>query len=307
MERIMMPDTRSYLASRRRFLQAGLIGLCSARPGWASLLRSVAPASPTAASLRLGLVTYNWGKDWDLETLIANCSATGYGGVELRSTHRHGVEITLSAADRQRVRRVFEGSDVELVGLGSACEYHSTDPEQLAANIEETKRFSKLCHDLGGGGVKVRPNALPEGVPVEQTLEQIGRSLNEVARHAADLGVQIRLEVHGRGTSSIPHIRTIMDVADHPNTVLCWNCNPQDLEGEGFEANVDLVRDRMGTVHIHDLRRDNYPWEALFERLKGCDNPGFTGWTLMEEGNIPDDILAAMRENRVIWERLAGA
>ena len=28
--------------------------------------------------MRLGLVTYNWGKDWDLETLIKNCEATGF-------------------------------------------------------------------------------------------------------------------------------------------------------------------------------------------------------------------------------------
>ena len=44
----------------------------------------------------LGLVTYLWGKDWDLPTLIANCEATNFAGVELRSTHKHGVEVTLS-------------------------------------------------------------------------------------------------------------------------------------------------------------------------------------------------------------------
>lgn len=60
----------------------------------------------------------------------------------------------------------------------------------------------------------VRPNALSPDVPVEKTLEQIGRALNEVARHAADHGVQIRLEVHGAGTKELPNIRTIMDVAE---------------------------------------------------------------------------------------------
>ncbi len=254
--------------------------------------------------LKLGLVTYNWGKDWDIATLIKNCAAAGFEGVELRSTHRHGVEITLDGAQRKEASQAFEGSGVDLMGLGSACEYHSSDPAILKKNIEETKEFIRLCHDVGGTGVKVRPNGLPADVPVEKTLAQIGIALNEVARYGADYGVQIRLEVHGQGTSELPHVKTIMDVADHPNNVVCWNCNSQDLAGDGFEANYALVESRMGTVHIHDLRVDNYPWEALFARLRVCQSPGFTGWTLLEDGTVPDDLLGAMRENRTIWERL---
>ena len=261
--------------------------------------------SPSTAALKLGLVTYNWGKDWDVPTIIANCSATGFTGVELRSTHQHGVEITLGDQQRKEVRQRFNDSDVQLVGLGSACEYHSADPVEVRKNIEETKAFIKLCHDVGGSGVKVRPNGLPADVRIEKTLRQIGQSLNEVARFGADYGVQIRLEVHGKGTKELPNCRKIMDVADHPNNVICWNCNPEDLQGQGLAYNYDLVQHRMGTVHIHDLRSDSYPWQELFDRLRVCDAPGFTGWTLIEDGPVPKDIVAAMRENRTIWERLA--
>lgn len=290
--------------SRRGFLAtAAGLSVGAMLPRW----DEAAADEGRGAGLRLGLVTYNWGKDWDIPTLIENCSATGFSGVELRSTHRHGVEITLNAAGRDEVAKRFADSDVALMGLGSACEYHAADPAVVRKNIEETKRFIELAHDVGAGGVKVRPNGLPDGVPVEKTLTQIGEALNEVANHGAGYGVQIRLEVHGRGTSEPRHIKTIMDVADHPNNVVCWNCNPLDLEGPGFAANFDLVNDRMGTVHIHDLRKDNYPWGELFERLKSCGAPGFTGWTLIEDGAVPEDIVAAMRENRRVWERLVGA
>jgi sugar phosphate isomerase/epimerase len=264
---------------------------------------AAAPSQPVP--LRLGLVTYNWGAAWDVPTLIDNCAATGFTGVELRTTHRHGVEPTLDARQREDVRRRFADSPVQLVGLGSVCEYHSPDPAILAKNIEETKRFVLLCKDVGGTGVKVRPNALPPDVPVEKMLEQIGRALNDVARHAADHGVQIRLEVHGAGTKELPNIRTIMDVADHPGTVLCWNCNPSDLDGAGCAANFDLVQDRLGTVHIHDLRTDTYPWADLFSRLRTCAAPGFTGWCLLEEGKVPADVVAAMEENHREFARYA--
>jgi len=251
--------------------------------------------------MQLGLVTYMWGAEWDLPTLIDNCAQTGFTGVELRSTHKHGVEPTLSADERRDVAARFADSPVELVGLGSACEYHSPDPAELQKQIEETKAFIRLAHDCGSTGVKVRPNGLPEGVPVERTLEQIGRSLAEVAAYGEGYGVGIRLEVHGRGTAELPHIKTIMDAADHPGVVVCWNCNDTDMAGEGLEYNFNLVKDRLGTIHIHDLISD-YPWRDLFALLRGA---GFEGWTLLEEGAPTADPLRVMKYYRLLWETLA--
>lgn len=280
--------------NRRRFLKsAALAAAAAGAPPWLS-------ATPPAP-FKLGLVTYNWGKSWDLPTLLKNCAATGFEGVELRSTHAHGVEPTLNAAARRDVALQFADSPVEIVGLGSACEYHSPDPAVLKKNIDETKAFIELCHDIGGSGVKVRPNGLPGDVPVERTIEQIGKALNEVAKFGLGFGVEIRVEVHGNGTKDPATFKKIMDVADNPGVVVCWNCNPEDLEGKGLEHNYNLVKDRIGTVHIHDLRGDGYPWRDFFKLLLRDE---FSGWTLIEEGKIPDDIVAAMQENRKIWDEL---
>jgi sugar phosphate isomerase/epimerase len=250
--------------------------------------------------MQLGLVTYMWGAEWDLPTIIKNLQLTGFAGVELRSGHKHGVEPSLSADDRKRVAAQFAQSGVELVGLGSACEYHSPDAAVLRKNIDETKEFIKLCHDCGGSGVKVRPNGLPKDVPVQKTLEQIGKALNEVAAYGEGYGVAIRLEVHGPGTSKLEHVKTIMDVADHPGVTVCWNCNPTDLDGAGLKHNFDLVKHRLGTIHIHDLI-SSYPWPELFGLLKGAN---FEGWTLVEEGNPTADPIRVMRYYRILWERM---
>ena len=260
-----------------------------------------AQSQPEPVRPPLGLVTYNWGKNWDLPTVIRNCEATGFEGVELRSTHQHGVEISINAQRRRDVRKRFADSPVEIVGLGSACEYHSADKAVVKKNIEETKAFVKLCHDIGGTGVKVRPNGFPKDVPQEKTLNQIGKSLREVAEFGEDYGVAIRLEVHGRGTSEPAHIKTMMDSADHPNAVVCWNCNPTDLTGKGLSHNFHLVADKIGTVHIHDLRNKAYPWTELVGLLNGIK---FTGWCLLEEGKVPKDIVEAMKANRQIWNEL---
>jgi hypothetical protein len=95
-------------------------------------------------------------------------------------------------------------------------------------------------------------------------------------------------------------MKTIMDVADNPNAKVCWNCNPTDMNGAGLEANFAMVAKRIGTVHIHDLI-STYPWQKLFDLLKGS---GFNGWTLVEEGAATSDPIRVMKYYRLLWERM---
>ena len=292
--------------SRRDFLNLAMASsLGTIAPIWGShATRAIGSAS---VPLKLGLVTYQWGKDLSLADLLDVCKRTHYAGVELRSTHRHGIEPSMNAAQRSEAKKRLADSPVALVGLGSACEYHAVSPSVVEKNIDETKAFIDLSAELGGSGVKVRPNGLPSEVPVEKTLEQIGKSLQIVGQYAAKANQQIRLEVHGKGTQEIPNMKRIMEVADHPNVVVCWNCNPTDLIGPGFDANFDALAPWLGTVHIHDLRpgKVDYPWPALFKKLKASEAKGFTGWCLMEDGASPPDIPAAMLENHSDFESLS--
>lgn len=250
--------------------------------------------------MRFGLVTYQWAKDWDLPTLLKNCEKTGVLGVELRTTHAHRVEPNLSTAERDEVRKRFEDSPVTFVGIGSDERFDSPDLAKLAKAIEATKAFVQLSHDIGGGGVKVKPNDFHKEVPREKTIEQIGKALNRVGEFAAGFGQQIRLEVHGQ-CASLPIIKQVMDVADNPNVAVCWNSNPTDLDG-GLEHNFKLVKDRLGqTLHIHTLDSGQYPYDELFQLLVKAD---YAGWLLLEEGKIPEDPVAALAKQRRLFDEM---
>src|SRR5262249_56467928 len=140
----------------------------------------------------------------------------GYAGVELRTTHAHKVESDLTPAQRQDVRKRFEDSPVDLAGLGTAFEYQATDPAVLRQNIEGTKEYVRLAHDIGAPGVKVRPNGIPRGADLDATLRRIGRALHEVGEFAAGFGIAIRVEVHGAVTQELGHFAKILRYADHP-------------------------------------------------------------------------------------------
>ncbi|NWG14667.1 MAG: sugar phosphate isomerase/epimerase [Acidobacteria bacterium] len=248
--------------------------------------------------MKAGIVTYNIAKDWDLATIIKNCTDTRFDGVELRTGHAHGVELSLSPAQRSEVKRRFADSPVRIVQLGSTYEFHSVDPAEVRRNIEGCKQYIQLAHDVGAPGVKVRPNGLQTkaGIPAEKTLEQIGRSLREVGAAASDAGVEIRVEVHGSGTSRLDYMQRIMEVADHPMVTVNWNSNQVDLEGGTLEENFARVSRKIRNVHMRDLFLEEYPWRRLIGLLKGI---GYSGYCCAE---IPEscDPLRIMRYFRAM-------
>lgn len=256
------------------------------------------------AGIKLGFVTYLWGKDWDLPTLIKNCADTGILGVELRVEHAHKVMPDLNVAQRQDVKKRFADSPVKLVGLGTNQQFDYVDQDKLKASIERAKEFVRLSADVGGTGVKVKPNALHKEVPTDKTVAQIGESLNELAKYAAEFGQQIRLEVHGEETQELPMTKRIMDVATHPNATICWNCNQQDLNGKGFQSNFDLVKDRFGaTCHVRELDRTDYPYQDLLSNLSKMN---YQGWVLLECHTNPADKVASMNQQRAVFDRMIG-
>ena len=128
------PHTSS--ASRRAFLAAGLAlpaaaAMAPVAASGQAARRAAAPASARHA-LKIGAVTYNIAKDWDVATIIKNFTDVGLDGVELRTTHAHGVEPTLTAAQRAEVRARFEASPVKIARI-SRTSRSSGSPEARIA------------------------------------------------------------------------------------------------------------------------------------------------------------------------------
>ncbi len=304
------------MTKRRDFIKKGLIGSAGIAIGgmgfspetYALIMGANEPINLHAAlnkkkpAMKFGLVTYQWGKDWDLPTLIYNCEKTGFQAVELRTQHAHGVETTLSAAQRTEVKKRFANSPITCVGYGSNFEYHSPDQARLRENIEQAKEYIKLCKDIGATGIKVKPNNLPPEVPVEKTIAQIAASLNDVGKFARDYGLFVRVEAHGPRTQELPNMKAIFDQVTEPNVKICWNSNSVDLNPPGLEGNFNLVKQWIGdTVHVRELNLNDYSYQQLFKLLAGID---FNGWILLEASSMPTDKIAAMKEQLAIFNEL---
>ena len=282
------------MSTTRRLTRRGLLSL-------ATLPLAMADPVKRVSKPRFGLMTYQWGADWDIPTLIANCTKAKAGVVELRTSahYAHGVELSLPEAQRREVKKQFADSPVGIIGVASAERLDSPDPARLNAAIESVKGHVKLSQDVGGHGVRVVPNDFHPEIPHEKTIEQISRSLNIVGKYAADYGQAIRLENHG-GAGDLVTLRKILDGVDQRNVRI--KLNGEMVDAPDFAQRFELVKPFLDdTLHFHELNRGNFPYQLQSDLLIDA---GWDGWWLLEASSKPPDRVQAIIEQRQIWEGL---
>jgi sugar phosphate isomerase/epimerase len=282
---------------RRTFLAAAGAGI-----GMLATSRLIAAQAPPEPKFRLGIVTYNVAAEWDVPTILKVCKEVGLAAVELRTTHKHGVEPTLSKEQRADVRKRFADAGVTLWGLGTVCEFHSTDATIREKNVETCKQFLQLAADLGAKGVKVRPNGLHRTVRPEETLEVIGKSLTQCGNAAADLGQEVWVEVHGPGTSQPARMRTIMEMSGHPSVGITWNSNKEDIQNGSVRPAFELLKPWIRSCHINALY-SGYPYRELFTCLR---ENGYDRFTLVEIPERVDPVNGALllKYYKALWREL---
>ena len=168
--------------------------------------------------------------------------------------------------------------------------------------MDGTVEYAKLAADLGCPGVKVRPNGLQTeaGIPEEATLEQIGKAIGECAAAADGLGVQIRVEVHGKDTQEPRRMRAIMDHADHSNAYICWNSNFGEVQDGSVETRTTgcwLTRSAWCT-----LPRSIVPEYPVAGAVQAAQERTVTrGYTLAEIAHSPEPE-RLMGYYKALWE-----
>lgn len=291
-------NRKTYPPSRRAFLAAGLAAAASALPSVGRAAQALAQPD-----LRFGLATYQWGMTWDIPTLIANCTQAGVFGIEPRtsSKYAHGIELDLGPEKRAEIKKRFADSPVKIVSLACGERMDWPEPAKLKAALAATKAFLKLSHDIGCDVLRVFPNQFHPNVPRDKTIAQIAQALNEVGAVAADLGQEVSLEAHGPA-GELPTIRAIMDQVTQKSVRVRLNCDARDTQGQGFEANFNLVKGMLSRViHLHGLKDPKFPYQLLVDLLV---KNRWSGWALMENSDKVPDRVAALIEQRQIWESM---
>ena len=251
--------------------------------------------------VKLGLLTYDIAKDWDLPTLLDRAREIGFEGIELRVdlNHRHGVELDRTREERKRIREICRDAGIAICGLGSGCMYDSPNPKVLKENIERTKRLLGLTADVGAPGLKVFGNNLHEGegISKEHTIRQVAEAVRECAHFAKDLGVDLRFEMHGDFNHWEYAVKVVEEAGDG-NVSLIYNSDPRDVVKGSVAETIGHVIKYVKHIHMHELVNPNYPYREMLRIFKEA---GYRGYCVAEIQESPDPI-RVLRYYKALWE-----
>jgi hypothetical protein len=119
---------------------------------------------------------------------------------------------------------------------------------------------------------------------------------------AQDLGQQLALEAHAGGTGTLQNMRYIMDRVQYKCVGIRLNSEQRNTENPPFEEQFELIRHVVSpTMHIHLLKDAKYPYQTVIDTLAKA---GWDGWAFLEVGADFPDRVAALAENREIWEQM---
>jgi len=187
-----------------------------------------------------------------LGEMLALASRLGYDGIEprLATGHRHGIETSISVAERRAIRQRVAGGSIRLACLATSCQY--ADPQKVAKNIEETKRCIDLAAAVGAPRLRVFGGVIPEGVSREQAIGLLTDAMSQVADQAKAGGVTVCIETHD-DWSHPSHLAEVMRGVFHPAIRLNWDIlHPIRAGRITMDEAYAIVRPWIGHVHFHD-------------------------------------------------------
>jgi len=235
--------------------------------------------------MKLCLLTYNLGRDFELDELIRICEACHYDGIEFRSSvGPHGVELSATKAERRKIRKKMEASTLQIAGIGTSCRFESLDDKERQGHIDEAKAFIDLAADIGCPRIRVFGNSFPEGADKDVVVRNVGEALREIAEHAEPSGVDVNLELHGH-FSYWPYTVRALEIADHVRVGIVYNCNTSEIKYGSIGQFLEPCKPYLRHVHMHELENE-YPYQLLLRWLKGI---GYTGFCSVESDTPSED------------------
>lgn len=230
---------------------------------------------------------------WSIDEVVQAARRYGYDGVELRLLDGRVIDSSLSAADRDRVRKTFQRAGLPIIALDTSVRV-AADPNPESA-IRELSSMTEIASEWGSTVVRVFGGDWGAGRTREDAVGQARYVLGEASAAAERVGVAIALETH----DSFSGADIVVEVLDGlPGAVAAvWDVAHPFRVGDDAGKVLQLLDGRIVHVHVKDGRRSDASPD---------------GWelTLLNDGEVPvrsclDALRAAGYEGwiSVEWEK----
>lgn len=183
----------------------------------------------------------------------------GYDALEIRLDKQDNI---CGLTPGQLPLSLLREKGVKILDLGTGVGLQDYQPEKIAT----AKRCAELAAFVGAKGIRLFVGAHVQTLAEtpKQNVEGIIRAVDEIAAHAAPLGVEVWLELHS-WFSTGKNMKLILDGIKEKNVKLIWDVIHSVEFGESPAETMALVGDRIAHVHIKDGRRPADPGKFRWE------------------------------------------
>ena len=248
------------------------------------------PLTPAPSEIRFGYASITWGgKD---RQAIEDIAAVGFQGIQLRSN------AIAEFGSPVAVRDFLTQHELKFVALSSGDLV--SDSGSAKKSIAEHTSHAKFLRDAGGLYLQVLDNRPKGRMAIPDDYKQLGRTLTELGKRTADLGIPLGYHNHIGSLSERPDELDQIMAASDPRFVKLELDIAHYFQGGGDPVKaIEKFSDRLLFLHIKDveqvsksiyrfveLGRGLVDVPAVFESL---GKTGFRGWAVVELDEVPEN------------------
>jgi inosose dehydratase len=248
------------------------------------------PITPGPSEIHFGYASITWGGN-DRQA-IEDIAAVGFRGIQLRSNTI--AEFGAPAA----VRDLLSQHELKFVALSSGDLL--TDSASAKKSIAEHTAHAKFLREAGGLYLQILDNRPKGRMAIPDDYKQLGKTLTELGKRTADLGIPLGYHNHMGSLSERPEgLDQIMSASD-PRYVKLELDIAHYFQGGGDPVKaIEKYGDRLLFLHIKDVERVSKSVYRFVELGRGLvDVPavfdslnkvGFRGWAVVELDEVPEN------------------
>lgn len=253
------------------------------------------PSNSTAPAIRgLGHTGITWPFTPEGHAqAIADVAGCDYQSIEL-----FGFVLDKYPGGVAKVRAALQ--EAGLAYAASYCSISLVDPALREKDLESMDRWARTLRDLGASVAVVGPDQKQREEYGPQDYTTIARTLDEVGRLCADLGVKACFHPHtGTPVETREEIARVMDQVDTSVVFMAPDTGQIQKGGADPVEVVRTYREQIAHIHLKDFvgGTSTVDWEG-----HGADRTGYLDYTPLGEGVVDlDGILTALGPGYEGW------
>ncbi len=251
-------------------------------------------------AMKLGFMS-SMAQDKTLPELIALAEKYHFQAVEFRPEwdHAHGVELSMSTAQRKEARKMFADSGISISAISPGVRFLRDDRDE---QLEKMYRYIDLAADLGAPCIRFFADKLPEDPAERRESHKIQSEYqSRAAEKAWEAGVLLALETHGNSIGF--DTGEMMYLAGFPPAFrVNWHLSHCLRNGEDTDTAYRHIKGRVAHVHF-SIPDDPIKMEAIERQFELLLYDGFDGAfsvEIIKKGDNTNHLI----EHAQMWEQL---